>query len=93
VRGLTFLRRFEGKPGPGHGVVLTSSTFTQAADESGMSRRYGGIHFEDADIESRRLGRRVAVLAWDKTQEYIFGSGKVRPAPVRTSTKETDIAG
>lgn len=83
----------EGKPGPGHDVVLTWSTFTQAADESGMSRRYGGIHFEDADIEGRLLGRRVAALSWNKTQEYIFGSGKVRPAPVRTSKKETDIAG
>ena len=45
-----------------------------AADEAGISRRYGGIHFEDGDLDSRRLGRLVAVAVWDKAQEYIHGT-------------------
>jgi hypothetical protein len=81
----------QGKPGPAHDVVLTWATFTEAADESGMSRRYAGLHFEDADLEGRALGRRVAALSWNKAQEYLSGA-QTRQAPVRV-TKETDVAG
>jgi hypothetical protein len=56
----------EGKPGPTHDVVLTWATFSEVADESGMSRRYAGLHFEDADIEGRALGRRAAAISWNK---------------------------
>jgi hypothetical protein len=69
----------KGKPGPTHDVVLSWATFTEAADESGMSRRYGGIHFEDADIEGRLLGRRVAALSWKKAQAYMTGSDLSKP--------------
>lgn len=78
----------EGKPGPTHDVVLSWKTFTEAADESGMSRRYGGIHFEDADIEGRSLGRRVAALSWNKAQAYMTGRAIINPEPVSTD-KET----
>jgi hypothetical protein len=70
----------EGKSGPAHEVVLTWATFTDAADESGMSRRYGGIHFKDADIEGRLLGRRVAAISWNKVQEYISGAETAKAA-------------
>ena len=36
----------------------------EAADQAGLSRRYGGIHFRDADLKSRVLGKRVALVAW-----------------------------
>ena len=39
-----------------------------------MSRRYGGIHFEDGDLDSRRLGRLVAGAVWDRAQAYIHGT-------------------
>ena len=64
----------EGKPGPSHDVVLSWTTFTQAADEAGISRRYGGVHFEDADIEGRLLGGRVAALSWMKARAYMTGT-------------------
>jgi hypothetical protein len=70
----------EGKSGPAHDIVLTWATFTDAADESGMSRRYGGIHFRDADIEGRLLGRRVAAISWNKAQEYISGAETAKAA-------------
>jgi hypothetical protein len=81
----------EGKPGPNHDVVLRWDTFTEAADESGMSRRYGGVHFEDADLEGRLLGRRVAAISWTKALQYMSGSEMAKPAPV-DSEKETDYA-
>ena len=80
------LSGMEGKPGPATEVVLSWPTFTEAADESGMSRRYGGIHFEDADIEGRLLGRRVAVLSWTKAQAYMTGIEQMKREPARTQT-------
>jgi hypothetical protein len=63
----------KGKPGPTRDVELSWTTFTEAADESGMSRRYAGLHFEDADLKGRLLGRRVAALSWKKAQAYMLG--------------------
>jgi hypothetical protein len=38
-----------------------------------MSRRYGGIHFRQADLESRRMGRQIAQRVWQKAQTYFRG--------------------
>lgn len=54
-------------------VVLSWSTFSEAADEAGISRRYGGIHFEDGDLRARLLGRQVAGVVWAKARAYIEG--------------------
>ena len=61
--------------------------FTEAADESGMSRRYAGLHFEDADLEGRALGRRVAALSWNKAQEYVSGSQAAKREPVHVTKR------
>jgi hypothetical protein len=50
-------------------VTLSWATFTDAAVQAGLSRRYGGIHFESADIEGQRLGRAVADRVWRRAQE------------------------
>ncbi len=55
-------------------VTLSWSTFSQAADEAGISRRYGGIHFEPADLTGRMLGRTVATQAWRKSVAYMWGN-------------------
>src|SRR5207253_9485515 len=34
---------------PTHDLTLSWSTFSEAADQAGISRRYGGIHFEQGD--------------------------------------------
>jgi len=54
-------------------VTLSWPTFSAAADEAGLSRRYGGIHFEYGDLAGRVLGRLVGVQAWDKARTYITG--------------------
>jgi hypothetical protein len=46
------------------------ATFSDAADEAGISRRYGGIHFIDGDLVSRKIGRLVGQQAWEKTLKY-----------------------
>jgi hypothetical protein len=45
---------------PAKDVTLYWPTFSAAANEAGMSRRYGGIHFESGDLHGRSLGRRSA---------------------------------
>ena len=41
---------------PAKNTTLTFKSFTDAANSAGMSRRYGGIHFEAGDLNGRTLG-------------------------------------
>ena len=56
---------------PAHDVTLYWATFTEAADEAGISRRYGGIHFVQGDMVSRDAGAKVGNYAWQKALNYI----------------------
>jgi hypothetical protein len=60
---------------PAHDLTLSWATFTDAADEAGISRRYGGIHFLDGDLDSRLMGRVVADLSWQQAQFHFGESG------------------
>jgi len=64
---------FEPGATPSVDVTLSWPTFTAAADEAGMSRRYGGIHFYSGDTHGRMLGKMVGSNAWSKAQSYIQG--------------------
>jgi Domain of unknown function (DUF6851)/VCPO second helical-bundle domain len=59
---------------PARDLTLSWSTFSDAADEAGLSRRYGGIHFEQGDLDARATGRVAAGLAWQKAREYWEGT-------------------
>jgi hypothetical protein len=59
---------------PRHPIVLQWPTFSAAANEAGLSRRYGGIHFRDGDLAGRALGRQVAAIVWHKAQQMFAGS-------------------
>lgn len=61
---------------PSAPVTLSWETFSEAADQAGMSRRYGGIHFEKDDVVGRALGRRVGSAVWDKALTYIDGTAR-----------------
>ena len=65
-------------------VKLCWDTFSEAADQAGISRRYGGIHFEDGDLEGRALGREVGAVVWDKAQYYINGGFQAKSVPEST---------
>lgn len=58
---------------PTEELTLTWSTLREAADQAGMSRRYGGIHFCDGDMQGRELGKEVAHLVWCKVCCYFRG--------------------
>ena len=55
---------------PANSVTLRWTTFTEAANEAGMSRRYGGIHFELGDLAGRLTGRLAAAQAWRRARLY-----------------------
>jgi hypothetical protein len=66
--------RIEPGAVPAHDTTLTWSTFTDAANQAGLSRRYGGIHFEQGDIDARVTGRLCADAAWSLAQRYFNGT-------------------
>lgn len=59
---------------PATDLTLSWSTFSEAADQAGISRRHGGIHFNEGDLEGRRIGRLVGKQAWAKSKQYFDGT-------------------
>ena len=59
---------------PGRELNLSWSTFSEAADQAGISRRYGGIHFEQGDLDARVTGRAAASNAWARALTYFNGA-------------------
>ncbi|MEM9726170.1 MAG: vanadium-dependent haloperoxidase, partial [Pseudomonadota bacterium] len=45
-----------------------------AADQAGLSRLFGGIHFQDGDVNGRELGAAVGQQAFDLAQAFINGT-------------------
>jgi len=79
----TFGDSFTAQPGssqiepgfaPTQSVTLSWPTFTAAADEAGISRRYGGIHFEQGDLTGRALGKQIGAQVGAKALGYISGT-------------------
>ncbi len=66
--------RFEPGITPASEVELGWATFREAADQAGLSRIYGGIHFSEGDIRGRQLGNEVATAVWQRIQQFILGS-------------------
>jgi hypothetical protein len=58
---------------PARELTLSWGTFSEAADQAGMSRRYGGIHYPNADLEGRALGRRVGAAVWERAAALFRG--------------------
>jgi len=65
---------------PASAITLYWPTFTDAANQAGISRRYGGIHFETGDLNGRVTGRLVAERAWAKALRYFRGDTDGSPA-------------
>lgn len=59
---------------PAKDVTLSWPTLQDAANQAGWSRRYGGIHFEEGDLQGRELGRKVAGSVWRKARLYFNGT-------------------
>jgi len=56
------------EPGlPSAAVTLNWPTFTAAAEQAGISRVYGGIHFDHGNAAGMQLGRQVGAQVFAKT--------------------------
>jgi hypothetical protein len=66
--------RLEPGSVPSSDVRLSWASYTAAASEAGMSRRWGGIHFNDADLHARTMGRSIGTNAYTRAQAYINGT-------------------
>jgi hypothetical protein len=61
-------------PVPQSAVTLSWATFQDAANEAGMSREYGGIHFVQGDDTARQMGTDVGTQAYAKALTYVKGT-------------------
>jgi hypothetical protein len=64
------------EPGPTRDVVLQWATYFDAADQSGISRIFGGIHPSVDDLAGRRIGSVCGKAAWKLAQRYVDGSAR-----------------
>jgi hypothetical protein len=64
---------------PKQTTTLYFPTFSSAAKQAGLSRRYGGIHFPEGDLDGRFAGRVMGQLDWWQAQSYITGGTVTGP--------------
>jgi len=67
---------------PSSDLTLTWATFSDAAAQAGLSRRYGGIHFEQGDLDARQTGQDAARRCWALAQTYFAGTA---PGPASST--------
>ncbi|MBL7775628.1 MAG: vanadium-dependent haloperoxidase [Saprospiraceae bacterium] len=65
--------KIEGRCTPKLELTLSWRSFHEAAEQAGMSRLYGGIHFEDGNLSGRQLGKSVGQCVWNKACQYFTG--------------------
>jgi hypothetical protein len=59
---------------PSKDITITWKTLSDAADDAGWSRRWGGIHLVSGDQQGRALGRLIGYNDWNKALTYFDGS-------------------
>jgi hypothetical protein len=59
---------------PATNILLSWPTLTAAAKDAGLSRRLGGIHFQDGDEHGYNLGQQVGGNVLARTMGYINGT-------------------
>jgi len=69
-------------------IQLHYQTFDDAAQASGMSRLYGGIHWMTGNTEGLAMGRALGEMAYRRAQEFFNGTATA-PTPVFASV-DTD---
>jgi Domain of unknown function (DUF6851)/VCPO second helical-bundle domain len=65
-------------------VTLFYPTFASAADASGMSRIWGGIHWPADNEQGQILGRTIGETAWERAQQFFLGTASPASAVVTT---------
>jgi hypothetical protein len=59
---------------PAKAITLSWTNFRYAAEQAGLSRQYGGVHFEHGDKDARAAGSSVGKNAWAKAVTYFNGT-------------------
>jgi vanadium-dependent haloperoxidase-like protein/uncharacterized protein DUF6851 len=59
---------------PAAPTTISFATFSEAAQQAGLSRLYGGIHFFDDNTIGQMLGALIGEQAWVKAQWYFNGA-------------------
>lgn len=80
--------------GPSVDITLQWATYRDAADESGLSRIYGGIHPTADDIPGRLMGAVIGIEAWRKASRHFTGTAldKIEPRPFLPSSAPEGLA-
>ncbi len=60
--------------GPSAPVDLQWATYYDAADQAGLSRRWGGIHISEDDYSARIVGSKVGISAYTLAEKYWTGN-------------------
>jgi hypothetical protein len=59
---------------PPEPTTFSYDTFSDAANEAGLSRLYGGIHFADDNTTAQQVGYLIGVQAWSKAATFFDGT-------------------
>ncbi|MEW6441687.1 MAG: cytochrome c peroxidase [bacterium] len=62
------------------GTYRTYHRFSEAAEEAGISRIYGGIHYSFSNVSALRAGRRLARWVWDEF-DTLYGGAEEELTP------------
>ncbi|BDI20482.1 hypothetical protein ANSO36C_62840 (plasmid) [Nostoc cf. commune SO-36] len=81
------LSRFEPGITPEKAVTLRWDTFSEAAIEAGDSRIYGGIHFDEGNLNGQIVGQKVGLSVWEQAQFFIEGGKEQK---ILFGTKNSD---
>jgi hypothetical protein len=54
-------------------ITLSYPTFEAAAEASGISRIWGGVHWPADNERGQELGRKVGENAWQRAQQFVLG--------------------
>jgi hypothetical protein len=65
---------------PAQPVELCWDTFSGAAEEAGISRLYGGIHFRQGNEAGLVMGRNIGEQVWRTAERYFDGSASAIPS-------------
>jgi hypothetical protein len=74
---------------PATNVTLSWATYTDAQNEAGISRLYGGFHFKAADEDAKALGRLIGQRAWEVASTYWNVNNSTTTGGFTTGTTQT----
>lgn len=80
--------------GPSTAVDLQWCSYYDAADQAGISRRYGGIHPAEDDLPARILGAEVGKQAYALAEKYWTGlilEEEIKPSMTRHANGIVDV--